>query len=99
FAIDKFPVSNLQIEAVNHLRNNNYKINGVLTIKDISHPIEFVATVDVFGETLHALGEITIDRTLYNIRYGSGKYIANLGDKLIYDDFILQFKVVAELQN
>jgi hypothetical protein len=33
---------------------------------------------------------------MYNIRYGSGKFIDNLGDKLIYDDFDLQFKLVAQ---
>jgi hypothetical protein len=44
--------------------------------------------------TFKPMGEITIDRTLYNIRYGSGKFFGNLGDKMIYDDFVLQFRLV-----
>ena len=76
--------------------NGKFKVDGTLTIKDISHPVSFIATIEVFTDYLHSLGEIVIDRTLYNIRYGSGKFIDNLGDKLIYDDFVLQFKLVGQ---
>jgi len=96
FAVDKFPTSLLVIKDGASTGNNQYQLNGVLTIKDISHPVSFPAKVEVFTDTLHSLGEIVIDRTLYNIRYGSGKFIENLGDKLIYDDFVLQFKIVAQ---
>ena len=99
FSVDKFPTSQLLIENATHVSGRQYKIEGVLTIKDISHPVSFTATVETFTDTLHSLGEIVIDRTMYNIRYGSGKFIDNLGDKLIYDDFILQFKLVAQRQN
>ena len=33
---------------------------------------------------------IVVDRTKYNIRYGSGSFFDNLGDKTIYDDFNLK---------
>jgi polyisoprenoid-binding protein YceI len=99
FSVDKFPTSQLLIGSATHVSSKQYKIEGVLTIKDISHPVSFTATVETFTDTLHSLGEIVIDRTMYNIRYGSGKFIDNLGDKLIYDDFILQFKLVAQRQN
>lgn len=99
FAVDKFPTSLLVINEGISPGNNQYQLNGVLTIKDISHPVSFPAKVEVFTDTLHSLGEIVIDRTLYNIRYGSGKFIDNLGDKLIYDDFVLQFKLVAQKVN
>ena len=96
FSVDKYSTSHLLITNGTALGNNQYKLTGVLTIKDIAHPVDFIARVEVFTDTLHALGEIVIDRTLYNIRYGSGKFIDNLGDKLIYDDFILQFKLVGQ---
>ena len=99
FGVDKFPTSLLVINEGISSGNNQYKLNGVLTIKDISHPVNFPANVEVFADTLHSLGEIVIDRTLYNIRYGSGKFIDNLGDKLIYDDFVLQFRLVAQKVN
>lgn len=99
FAVDKFPMSHLQISNGIAIGNDYYKIAGQLTIKDISHPIEFTGKVEVFTETLHSLGEVVIDRTMYNIRYGSGKFIDSLGDKLIYDDFILQFKLIGQKEN
>lgn len=96
FSVDKFKTAKLVITGSSKTDNGKVKIDGTLAIKDISHPISFLATVEVFTDYLHSLGEIVIDRTLYNIRYGSGKFIANLGDKLIYDDFILQFKLIGQ---
>lgn len=71
-------------------------MSGTLTIKDITHPVSFDAKIEVFSDYLHSMGEIVIDRTSYNIRYGSGRFLDNLGDKLIYDDFVLQFKLVGQ---
>ncbi len=97
FSVDKFKTAKLTIIGATKIAINQFKIDGNLTIKDITHPVSFIATVEVFTDFLHSLGEIVIDRTLYNIRYGSGKFIDNLGNKLIYDDFVLQFKLVGQL--
>lgn len=97
FAVDKFNISKLIFTDAKRIEENKFKINGILTIKDISHPVSYISTVEIFTDFLHSLGEIVIDRTLYNIRYGSGKFIDNLGDKLIYDDFVLQFKLVGQI--
>lgn len=97
FSVDNFKTANLIITGSDKIENSKFKIDGNLTIKDITHPISFIATVEIFTDFLHSLGEIVIDRTLYNIRYGSGKFMDNLGDKLIYDDFVLQFKLVGQL--
>ena len=97
FSVEKFQTSKLVINSPSTIENTKSKIEATLTIKDISHPVNFKATVEIFTNTLHSMGEIVIDRTMYNIRYGSGKFIDNLGDKLIYDDFVLQFKIVGQL--
>jgi polyisoprenoid-binding protein YceI len=96
FAVDKFNTAKLVISGSEKMENNKLKIEGTLTIKDISHPISFIASVEVLTDFLHALGEMVIDRTLYNIRYGSGKFFENLGNHLIHDDFILQFKLIGQ---
>ncbi len=96
FSVDKFKTSKLIITGSNKIEGNKSKIEGTLTIKDIAHPISFITSIEIFTDTLHSLGEVIIDRTLYNIRYGSGKFIDNLGDKLIYDDFVLQFKLIGQ---
>ncbi|MDA3615085.1 YceI family protein [Polluticaenibacter yanchengensis] len=95
FSVNQFKTASLKIRS-GRKEASHYRINGDLTIKDITHPIQFIATVEIFTDFLHALGEIKIDRTLYNIRYGSGKFLPNLGDKLIYDEFVLQFKLIGQ---
>jgi hypothetical protein len=54
-----------------------------LTIK-IVHPVAFDITVN--GNTATAF---KVDRTKYDIKYGSGSFFDNLGDKAISDDFEL----------
>jgi polyisoprenoid-binding protein YceI len=96
FAVDKFNIAKLVVSGSKKIENNKLKVDGMLTIKDISHPVSFIASVEIYTNFLHSLGEIVIDRTMYNIRYGSGKFLQNLGDNLIHDDFILQFKLVGQ---
>lgn len=95
FSIAKFKTATLRIKN-GKKSEDTYNILGDLTIKDITHPIEFSATIERFTDFIHALGEVKIDRTLYNIRYGSGRFFSNLGDKLIYDEFVLQFKLIGQ---
>jgi len=97
FAVDKFKIAKLVISGSEKTENNKLKVDGMLTIKDISHPVSFIASVEIFTDFLHSLGEIVIDRTMYNIRYGSGKFLQNLGDNLIHDDFVLQFKLIGQV--
>lgn len=99
FAVEQFKTARLEVNTSVPLANNQFRISGNLTIKNITHPVTFLATVEVFTDFLHAMGEITIDRTLYNIRYGSGKFFANLGNTLIFDEFVLQFKLIAQQTN
>ena len=49
-------------------------------------------------------GEFNIDRTLFNIKYGSGKFFDDLCDRMIYDDFAIKFdlrlkKIVRNIGN
>ncbi|MEO8406206.1 MAG: YceI family protein [Chitinophagaceae bacterium] len=99
FSVYKFNIAKLVISGSEKIQDSKMKVHGMLTIKDISHPVSFIASLEIFTDFLHSLGEIVIDRTLYNIRYGSGKFLQNLGDTLIYDDFVLQFKLIAQKNN
>lgn len=95
FSVNQFKTAKLVIIKGEEIKGK-YHITGDLTIKNISHPVNFVASIEVFTDFLHSLGDMVIDRTLYDIKYGSGKFLPNLGDKLIYDEFILQFKLVGQ---
>jgi len=65
-------------------------VTGNLTIKGMTNPVEFKAAVQKKDDALWFFANITVDRTKYNIRYGSGSFFDNLGDKTIYDEFKLK---------
>ena len=69
---------------------SSFKVNGLLTIKDITHPITFDLSVN--GETLTT--KLVFDRSKYNVRFRSGSFFENLGDKLILDDIELEVKLL-----
>jgi hypothetical protein len=37
-----------------------------------------------------------VDRSLYDVKFGSGSFFDNLGDKTIYDEFGLKISLVAK---
>jgi polyisoprenoid-binding protein YceI len=67
-----------------------------LTIKGITKSISFPAEISVKGGKVTAKASITIDRTDYNIQYGSKKFFDSIGDKAIMDDFKLVVSLVSE---
>jgi polyisoprenoid-binding protein YceI len=89
FGVEKFPTANLEIKSSDKFESNKAKVKAHLTIKDITHPIEFEVQKD--GNWFMA--EIVVDRSKYDVRYGSGSFFDNLGDKMIYDDFTLTVKI------
>lgn len=95
FSVENHPVSKLEIRDVKHNSGNQYTLTGDLTIKNITHPVTFDATVDVKDKVLTASGALEVDRTQYDIRFRSGRFFSGLGDNLIYDTFTLDFNIVA----
>jgi len=90
FSIEKHPTATLVITSVAQKDGGEYGITADLTIKGTTKPVAFDAQLTDSG----ASAKITIDRTDYDIRYGSGKFFDNLGDKTIYDDFTLDISLV-----
>jgi len=62
-----------------------FTVTGDFTIKGKTNPATFDLQISV-GE---ATAKVIIDRSLYDIRYGSTSFFDNLGDKVIYNDFEL----------
>ena len=89
FSISNYPTANLVITKVSKPTKDNYNISAKLTIKGITQNIDFVAKVN--GKTLSTT--LAIDRTKFNIKYGSGSFFDSLGDNMIYDDFELKVKL------
>jgi polyisoprenoid-binding protein YceI len=92
FGVEKHPTATLKIKGSEKFENNKAVVKGDLTIKDITHPVEFTAQKD--GSWF--LAEIVVDRSKYDVRYGSGSFFDGLGDRLIYDDFTMTVKIAVE---
>jgi len=73
-----------------------YQITGDLTIKGITHVVDFEAIVNLSEGQTSARGEIVIDRTRYNMKYRSGKVYDGLGDRMIHDDFKVIFNLTTK---
>lgn len=95
FSSNKFPVATLEITKAEFVKDRTYNITGKLTIKGITHEITFPATVEIEKNKFAAYADITIDRTKWDVRYGSKKFFEDIGDKMIYDDFTLKVKIGA----
>ena len=70
----------------NPIKNNQLNLTGELTIKDITHPLSFTTELLQTKPSLQAKASLSFDRSKYDVRFRSGKFFENLGDKLILDD-------------
>ncbi len=100
FGVEKFPEGSFMATSFTPIkgasgRDANYTIKGKLTLKGKTQDIEFKAFISVDDSTLTSNGSAVFDRSEYDIRYGSGSFFDNLGDKTIYDDVSLTFVLSA----
>lgn len=89
FNTNKYPTSNFKITNIIY-DGTSYMITGDITIKEISQKISFPAQFENDGELFHANASLKIDRTKHDIKYGSGSFFDDLGDRMIYDEFTLK---------
>ena len=101
FDADKFPTSKFEITNVTTLNdpakpNYNFSVKGNLTMKGKTNGITYPAFINVENGVVTASADFDIDRTLWEVKYGSGKFFDNLGDKMINDNFNIQFNITAK---
>jgi polyisoprenoid-binding protein YceI len=95
FGVTTYPDAKVVIKEAKSKGSGLYDITADLTIKGITNTIQFPAQVSMRGNEVSATADIKVDRSLYNVRYGSGKFFEDLGDKTIYDEFELKVTLVA----
>ena len=101
FSVDNFKTANLKIKSANEIKGvkagaDNYNVVADLTIKGITKEITFPAFVVIkkTGEVV-ANASFDIDRTAYDIKYGSKSFFEGIGDKAIDDKFNVKVRIVA----
>lgn len=95
FGTEKYPTAKLVLTNVVANGVNRYKVTADLTIKETTKPIKFITTITEKDGKKIATTDIQIDRTEYDVRYGSGSFFDSLGDKTIYDEFDLSVSLVS----
>jgi polyisoprenoid-binding protein YceI len=94
FGVEKFPTAKLVLKGSDSFDKGSALVKGELTIKGVTHPVEFKASVQKKDDGMYFYTNIVVDRTKFNVRYGSGSFFDNLGDKTIYDEFKLKVALV-----
>ena len=90
FGVENNPIATLVFKDVTSSGKNAYTVSGNLTIKGKTNPVTF--TISIYGSK--ATASLKVDRTKYDVRYGSTSFFDGLKDKAIYDEFDL----VADLE-
>lgn len=90
FGVATFPEAHFKTTKVTAVSPNKYLLTGNLTIK--GKTLEHSFTLDF--ENNKANGTIIIDRSKFDIKYGSGSFFDNLGDKAIHDNFELKVMLI-----
>lgn len=96
FNVSKHSESSFKLTSATKKSDTEYMVKGTLTMIGKTQPIEFPATVNIADDQLTAKANIKVDRTRWDLKYGSGKFFKNLGDKMINDEFELTFDIVAK---
>ncbi|WP_042499839.1 YceI family protein [Algibacter lectus] len=90
FGVETHNTSTLEFTEVKASGKNSYDVTGKLTIKGKTNSVKF--TISIYGNK--ATANLKVDRTKYDVKYGSASFFDDLKDKAIYDEFDL----VADLE-
>lgn len=98
FSVEKHPTARFKIsKAVPAIgkEGTNYLVTGDLTIKGITNRISFPARVDL-NENKLASATFVIDRSKWDVRYGSGSFFDDLGNSAISDEIVFTITLIAD---
>lgn len=95
FDVPKFPTATLKIIRVDHdWIGAIMTVYATLTIKGISQDIQFKAeSINTEKDTV-LKSKFSIDRSKWNIKYGSSSFFDNLGDDVISDTIEFEIEIV-----
>lgn len=95
FGVATYPMSTLTIKSATAKGGGQFDVKADLTIKGTTAEVAFPATISMDGKMLTAKAAFKVDRTKYSIKYGSGSFFENLGDKAISNDFDVEVDIAA----
>ena len=96
-----FPDAMFEVISVQVAKGNNgttHNVSGNMTIKGITKALSFPAKITGGGNQVFVEGIVGVDRSQFDVRYGSTAFFDNLGDKAIDNIFNLNIKLVGDLK-
>ncbi len=99
FLVDSFPNAEFQIAQVQLAdeSTSTYSVSGNLTVRGTTKGITFTTEIKVDNNRVSvASPQFVINRTHWNVNYGSQSVFANLKDNFIHDEIGLKVKLVAK---
>jgi polyisoprenoid-binding protein YceI/rhodanese-related sulfurtransferase len=100
FWAERFPTATFALERLtpisgSHLTTPNYTVEGTLKMMGVGVFLQFPATLTTLpDERLAAEAHFDIDRTHWNIIYGSSRFFDHLGMHVVFDLISVQLKLV-----
>tara|TARA_B100000575_G_scaffold146900_1_gene117256 strand:+ start:17435 stop:18046 length:612 start_codon:yes stop_codon:yes gene_type:complete len=85
FSVESHPTATLTITGSQLISEGVWNVTGNLTIKGFTHPVEF----EMLNSENGWAANLVFDRSKYDVRFRSGTFFQNLGDKLIFDEIEL----------
>ncbi|WP_026450667.1 YceI family protein [Aequorivita capsosiphonis] len=91
FNVKEYPSAKFEMTGI-----ENNVVKGNLTIKDKTNAVEFPASVTMDGDKMMLKSEtFELDRTKWDVNFGSKSIFPNLGDKFIDDTMTITLSLVA----
>ncbi|WP_405569374.1 YceI family protein [Winogradskyella sp. Asnod2-B02-A] len=96
FNVEAFPTASFEVTGIETV-DGKTMLSGNLTIKEKTNNISFPVKTEVNDNMVILKSEtFSIDRSKWNVEYGSKSFFDNLGDKFINDDMEMKVTVTAE---
>jgi len=96
FNVTKYPTAKFEVTGVTE-KDGKTMMQGNLTLKEVTQNVEFPVTIDMSDDSIEITSEkFTIDRTKWNVNYGSKSVFDGLGDKFINDEIELEIDLKAK---
>lgn len=96
FSTTKHKTAKLTIKDAQFGKGGHWDVTADLTIKGVTKPVMFKADISKKGSKLVAKADIKFNRLDYGVKYNSGKFFQNLGDKMIYDEVELKVNLTTK---
>ncbi len=95
FDVEHYPTANLKITKAVAKNAASYDVTGELTINGVKQTINFPVALSIVKGLATATAKFEVDRTKFGSKYGSKTFFESIGDKVIYDNFEVDVKIVA----